>query len=285
MAAKPENDGVKKFLESLPEAVKENVEALRGVQAECDVVRGQYLKEKKELEEKYHKVYEPLFDRRAKLVIGADSIPETNGTAPGEEPGAVPGFWLRVLKNPDMVSEHVTRRDEPILKYLLDLRTENLEDNVPGFRLVFKFAPNPYFKPLTLEKKYFMGSDDESVLEKTEGTEIEWSPDKNPTFKLVKKKPSKGNAEPKTKMVQTHSFFDFFSPPEYPKEGEQAEDIADIAELLAEDDFEMGCYIKEVLVPNAVSWFTGELADERDTDDDDLDDDDDSSEYSDSDSD
>lgn len=284
MASKPENDGVKKFLESLPEAVRDNVVKLRDVQSECDVVRGQYLKEKKELEEKYNKVYGPLFDQRATLVVGEGTSIEEYAAAADTDPGAVPGFWLRVLKNPDMVSEHVTRRDEPILKYLLDLRTEQLADNAAGFKLVFKFAPNPYFKPLTLEKKYYMGSDDESVLEKTEGTEIEWQPDKNPTFKVVKKK-AKGNAEPKTKVVHTHSFFDFFSPPEYPKEGEQAEDIADIAELLAEDDFEMGCYIKEVLVPNAVSWFTGELADERETDDEELDEDDSSSEYTDSDSD
>lgn len=149
-----------------------------------------------------------------------------------------------------------------------------------------QFAPNPYLSPLTLDKKYYMGSDDESVLEKTEGTEITWVEGKNPSFKVITKKSSKPGEAPAPKVIEKHSFFDFFSPPEYPGgDGEQAEEMTDIAELLAEDDFEMGCYIKEVLVPSAVSWFTGELADERDSDEDDEDDDDSSENYSSDDSD
>lgn len=140
MAAKPESDGVRKFLESLPESVRENVDALRGVQAECDVVRAQYLKEKKALEEKYRLVYEPLFSKRANLVVGAETIPAQTNGGTEEEPGAVPGFWLRVLKNPDMVGDHVTRRDEPILKYLMDIRSENLEEGAAGFKLVFQVS-------------------------------------------------------------------------------------------------------------------------------------------------
>lgn len=121
-----------------------------------------------------------------------------------------------------------------------------------------------------------MGSDDESVLEKTEGTEITWVEGKNPSFKVITKKSSKPGEEAATKVIEKHSFFDFFSPPELPGgDGDQAVEMTDIAELLAEDDFEMGCYIKEVLIPSAVSWFTGEIADERDSDEDEDDDDDD----------
>lgn len=138
MAAKPESDGVRKFLDSLPDSVRENVDALRGVQTECDVVRGRYLKEKKALEEKYRLEYEPLFKKRASLVVGADSIPAQANGGTDEEPGAVPGFWLRVLKNPDMVGDHVTKRDEPILRYLMDIRSENLEEGAAGFKLVFQ---------------------------------------------------------------------------------------------------------------------------------------------------
>lgn len=262
MAAKPDNDGVRKFLDSLPESVRKNVQSLRDVQTECDAVRAEHLKEKKALEEKYRLIYEPLFGKRKLLVVG------DGGDATAAEPGVVPGFWLRVLKNPDMVGDHVTRRDEPILKYLMDIRNENLEDGAAGFKIIFEFAPNPYFKPLVLEKKYLMGGDDETVLEMTEGTKIEWTEGKNPGIKILTKK-GKGGDPPVTKTIEKHSFFDFFSPPQYPAgDGEQAEEMTDIAELLAEDDFELGCYIKEVLVPSAVSWFTGELADEREEDDD-----------------
>ena len=102
-----------------------------------------------------------------------------------------------------------------------------------------------------------MGGDDETVLEKTEGTTITWASDKNPGYKIVKKKTKPGE-EQKTKVVQTHSFFDFFSAPVVPDTG-NAEDISEIVELLAEDDLEMGCCIKEMLIPSAVSWFTGEM--------------------------
>lgn len=122
---------------------------------------------------------------------------------------------------------------------------------------VLQFAANPYFEPTVLEKRYFMGGDDETALEKTEGTSITWKSDKNPGYKVVKKKTKHGEAA-KTKVVQTHSFFDFFSAPILP-ETDNAEDISEIVELLAEDDLEMGCCIKEMLIPSAVSWFTGEM--------------------------
>ena len=37
--------------------------------------------------------------------------------------------------------------------------------------------------------------DDDSVLEKTEGTDIIWAEGKNPALKIVKKKPKKGAKE------------------------------------------------------------------------------------------
>ena len=123
-----------------------------------------------------------------------------------------------------------------------------------------------------------MGGDDETTLEKTEGTTINWTADKNPGFKVVRKKPKHGG-NPKTKVVQTHSFFDFFSAPVIP-ETDNADDMSEIVELLAEDDLEMGCCIKEMLIPNAVSWFTGEmgvealLGGEKDSDEDSVSDDD-----------
>lgn len=102
-----------------------------------------------------------------------------------------------------------------------------------------------------------MGGDDETALERTEGTAITWMPDKNPTFKLVKKKTKHGEPT-KTKVVQTHSFFDFFSAPIIP-ETDHGDDLSEIVDILAEDDLEMGCCIKEMLIPSAVAWFTGEI--------------------------
>lgn len=266
---KADADGVRKFLESLPDAVRTRVQSLREIQSKCDEVKAKFTKERKEMEEKYRRLYEPLYSERKQIVTGWDNPPGGDDPPAGDEPGAVPGFWLKVLMSADMVGDHVTKRDQPVLKYLQDVRCDPIEaaDNKSGFKLTFQFAPNPHFKPLTLEKTYHMGEDD-TVLEKTEGTEIEWTEGHNPAFKVVKKKPKKGapaGEPPKSKKVQTHSFFDFFSPPELP-EGDDEEEINDIAELLVEDDFEMGCYLRDELIPQAVSWYTGELTCERDAD-------------------
>lgn len=151
-----------------------------------------------------------------------------------------------------------------------------------------QFSPNPYLQTLVLEKKYFMDDNDESILERTEGTEITWSEGKNPTVKVVERK-SKDTGKLESKVIQKHSFFDFFTPPKYIK-GEEGEadpgQLAEIAELLAEDDFEMGCYIKEVLIPSAVSIYTGEDDDDDDEEEEeDNDDDEEEDESSDGDSD
>lgn len=258
--AKVDGDGVRKFLESLPEAVRPRVEKLREIQQKCDDVKAKFTKERKELEEKYRLQFEPLYNERKGIITASDKG-QTE-----EEPGAVPGFWLKVIKSAEMLGEHVTRRDEPVLKYLQDVRCDPFEGDGPdksGFKLVFEFAPNPHLAPLTLVKTYHLG-EDEGVLEKTEGTEIKWTEGHNPTYKTVKKKSDK-RGTPQTKVLQTPSFFDFFSPPELPQ-GDEDDDINDIQELLVENDFDMGCYMREVMIPQAVSWYTGELTAERDAD-------------------
>lgn len=134
MTSKPTNRvPVEKFLESLPGDVRERVEKLRSVQERCDVVKQDFLKERKALEEKYRQRFDPLYKERSEIVVGSGEFPDSC-----EEPGLVPCFWLKVLKSGDMIGENVTKRDEPILKYLLDISQEPIEDNKPGFKLVFK---------------------------------------------------------------------------------------------------------------------------------------------------
>lgn len=91
-------------------------------------------------------------------------------------------------------------------------------DNPKGFQLTFHFDTNLYFKNSILTKMYHMIGEDEPILEKAIGTEIEWYPRKCLTQKILKKKPTKGskNAKPITKTEQCESFINFFSPPEVP---------------------------------------------------------------------
>ena len=55
--------------------------------------------------------------------------------------------------------------------------------------------------------------------------------------------------------MPTESFFNFFTPPKVPEEGDEGdEDIEERLEL----DYQLGEDIKEKLIPRAIDWFTGE---------------------------
>ena len=71
-----------------------------------------------------------------------------------------------------------------------------------------------------------MIDEDEPILEKAIGTEIEWYPGKCLTQKILKKKPKKGskNTKPITKTEECESFFNFFSPPQVPDDEEDLDD-------------------------------------------------------------
>nr|VDC87686.1 unnamed protein product [Brassica oleracea] len=150
-----------------------------------------------------------------------------------------------------------------------------------------------------------MIDEDEPLLEKAIGREIDWYPGKCLTQKILKKKPKKGakNAKPITKTEDCESFFNFFNPPQVPDDDEDIdEDRAEELQNLMEQDYDIGFVffltfnsvrlyifgsmcstIREKIVPHAVSWFTGEaiegeefeIDNDKDDDDDDIDDDDD----------
>lgn len=82
------------------------------------------------------------------------------------------------------VREHVNKRDESVLKHLMDIRADKLEDGRKGFKLLFRFWPNEYFKEEELTKTYIMGDDDGAIVEKTVGCKISWAEGRNPGQKV-----------------------------------------------------------------------------------------------------
>lgn len=74
--------------------------------------------------------------------------------------------------------------------------------------------------------------------------------------------------------MPTESFFNFFSPPQPPKEDdEDVDEVASDIESRLEIDYRLGEDIKEKLIPRAIDWFTGEALafEEYDDDENDLD--------------
>ncbi|KAH0888857.1 hypothetical protein HID58_051286, partial [Brassica napus] len=87
---------------------------------------------------------------------------------------------------------------------------------------------------------YHMIDEDEPLLEKAIGREIDWYPGKCLTQKILKKKPKKGakNAKPITKTEDCESFF---NPPQVPDDDEDIdEDRAEELQNLMEHDYDIG---------------------------------------------
>ncbi|KAG0590212.1 hypothetical protein M758_1G079700 [Ceratodon purpureus] len=274
------------YIDTLPKMVKRRVKALQEIQAEHDELEDKFHEERAALEAKYQKLYEPLYIKRSDIVNGVveveapkDEVPEADAPAEEgkeEDHKGVPEFWLTAMKTNEIVGMQITERDEAALKFVKDIKSSNLEDN-KGFKLDFYFEENPYFKNTVLSKTYHMIDDDEPILERAVGTEIEWAAGKNLTQKVMKKKPKKGakNTKPVTKTEQCESFFNFFTPPQVPEDDDIDQDTAEALQDSMEQDYDIGSTIRDKIIPHAVSWFTGDALNGEEFEDDDEEDDED----------
>lgn len=285
------------FVESLPKSVRRRVGALQDLQSTHDELEEEYKKERAALDAKYRALYEPLYEKRSAIVTGAEEAPPKADAEESDEPEAeekeggdegadvkgIPDFWLCVMRNHEVTEEQITEKDAEALKFLRDVKWEQLSgEEEKGFRLYFYFDSNPFFDNEVLTKTYHMIDEEDPILEHAEGTEITWKSGKNLTVKVMKKKPKKGSKQTGKVLTKTEpceSFFNFFSPPKIPDEGEELEEeeMEQLQEVM-EADYEIGVSIKEKLIPHAVSWFTGEALQMDDDDMDDEDDDEDDEE-------
>ncbi|CAN1290999.1 Nucleosome assembly protein 1;2 [Linum perenne] len=251
------------MLEGLGPKVRQRVERLRGIQSQHDELEAKFFEERAALEAKYQKLYQPLYNQIG-ILLAEKGVPE---------------FWLLAMKNNEVIAEEITERDEGALKFLKDIKWSRVEEP-KGFKLEFFFDTNLYFKNNVLTKTYHMIDEDDPILEKATGTEIEWYQGKCLTQKIMKKKPKKGskNAKPITKTEDCESFFNFFSPPQVPEDDEELdEDTAEELQNQMEQDYDIGSTIRDKIIPHAVSWYTGEAV-EADDDGLELDDDEDEDE-------
>jgi len=291
------------YIQSLPAPVKKRIKALKKIQLEATKIEAKFYEEVHALECKYHLLYTPHYDSRAKITSGdyepteeecdwpsdkEDSDDEEKEIADGVKEKAkieekpedkdvkgIPSFWLTIFKNVEMLAEMVQEADEPVLEKLTDIKVTFSEKDPMGFTLHFHFDKNDYFTNPVLTKLYEMKcepqEDDPFAFEgpeifKCTGCQIDWVKGKNLTVKQVKKKQkhkSKGSVRVITKQVKADSFFNFFDPPTVPDDPEA--EVDEDTQALLTADFEIGHYIRERIVPRAVLFFTGEaLEDESD---------------------
>jgi nucleosome assembly protein 1-like 1 len=226
----------------------------------------------------------------------------------------VPDFWLQTFRSVELISDMIQEHDEPVLKHLYDVRVR-LHDQRPfGYTLEFHFNDNDYFTNKMLTKTYELKTEYDQKdpfayegpdLYKCKGCTIDWKKGKNVSVRLVKKKQKHkghGTVRVLTKEIKQDSFFNYFETPVPPsdsskspvssstegdkkssKSDKEHDDDASVKdeEGLYAADFEIGHFFKERIIPKAVLYFTGEIADDEcyddyeDDEDDDEDDDDD----------
>ena len=268
------------FIKELPADVRKRVYGLQGIHKDYMEVHEKYLEEMRELETRYEALYAPFYEKRKQIVQGQvepteDEIAkgskvvevkeEGEDTKPGDDvPKGIPDFWFTALKNNEMVDEAIFQRDEDCLKYLNDITATNFEDYNKGFTITFHFNENPYFTNTTLTKTYHLAEEDEILIEKCEGCDIDWKEGKDLTVTVKKKKQRhKGgkNTRVVTKTEPCESFFNFFNPPTIPEDDDDDDEDEDALEELEEQieqDYELGRTIKDRIIPKAVDWYTGE---------------------------
>lgn len=100
------------------------------------------------------------------------------------KPKAIEGYWLKAMKNNEILNEEIKEKDQDCLKHITSMKY-NLIDDSDDFEIIFTFSANDYFTNTELKVKFIMIDDEE--CEKSEGTKIDWKENKNLTVKKVKK--------------------------------------------------------------------------------------------------
>ncbi|CAE6481600.1 unnamed protein product [Rhizoctonia solani] len=286
------------IVEVLPAPVARRVEGLKGVHAQYCKIEHELKREMLELEKKYLLKFTPIFERRKAILLGATEPtpeevaageavsekddPEAAAVAKEEREEAeknlsaedkaikgIPNFWLTALRNHDGLSDLITEKDEEALTYLTDIRLVYLADTTPGFKLIFDFAPNPFFENESLEKSYHyqdeLGDTGDYIYDRAVGTDIRWKEERDLT-KAVEIKKQRNKATNRTRLIRrSHtvpSFFNFFNPPAQPtreqiENGEVDEDLLEELDEKLELDYQIGEDLKERIIPRAIDYFTG----------------------------
>lgn len=298
------------YIESLPAPVKRRLKALKKIQLEATKIEAKFYEEVHKLECRYHEMYKPLYEQRAKITKGDYEPNDTECEWPSDDEDdeelagdmkdkakldekekkekeeeeknvkGVPEFWLTIFKNVSMLQEMVQEADEPVLEKLNDV-TVTFSESPPGFTLHFYFGANDFFTNTELTKEYEMkcepSEEDPFSFEGPEifrckGCTINWKAGKNLTIKTVKKKQKhKSKGSVRTITKQVkNDSFFNFFDPPPIPEDPEAEVDPDTQELLTAD-FEIGHYIRERIIPRAILFFTGEALEDDEEEEEDED--------------
>jgi len=286
---------IPEYIKNAPKAVRNRIAALNKLMLKNVEIQADFYRRVHELETEFRSRYDAVNQQRAAIINGKYEPAENEcdvklfswmsdedvhkfdetAAASGDEqaPEGIPDFWLNVLRQSNAVSELITAQDEPILRHLTDITTDQTNDPA-AFTLKFHFSENEYFSNSVLTKYYKLsigpnGYESEILYDgpsivSCEGCKIDWKQGKNVCEKTIKKKQKKGSHAGKSvnKVVPAESFFRFFSP----EIKEVEKDLDDESADLLNADFQAGQSIRDVVIDSAVLLYTGEAAEEEDFD-------------------
>ncbi|CAF1112805.1 unnamed protein product [Didymodactylos carnosus] len=286
----------------LPPEVIRRVNALRNLQAEYHYLEATFFEEVHDLECRYLKKYQPLYEKRFAIVKGVydpsdaeakcafdvndEDIDEEEKKTGGkidekkdeekmeEKSSGIPEFWLQVFKNSEVLSVLIRETDEPILKHLIDVRVK-MHNETPQkeFTIEFEFTSNDYFSNNILTKVYELrtGPDEKDPLSyegpeiiKSKGCAINWKKGKNVTIKMIKKRQKHKNRGTVRVVTKEVQAESFFNFFNPPTIPDDPEvDIEEDAEQILATDFEIGHMLRDSIIPKAVLYYTGEAGDDE----------------------
>lgn len=215
------------------------IRALRKLQLETKYIQREFFKRVYELEVEFQKKHELVYNKRRDIINGICApttedvpVPQSADKENEATPG-VPQFWSNVLS---CTLFEIRPSDQPILRHLTDVRATNRPYSELGFILEFDFSPNEYFENETLTKEYFytcaLGNEmvhQGPEIYKSVGCEIKWK---------------------EGKTMPSDSFFNFFR-----SQTALDEVFGNDDTILMRNDFEMGYFIKERIIPRAVLYY------------------------------
>lgn len=273
-----------RVLSRLPMDVRKRLRALRKLQLQTNAIEMEFHEKEFQLEKEFQAKHQEIYKKRFEIITGLHEpndaecdIPDLDTFKRDENSGVftellkrqdaetgagevdpdinveavgtkgVPNFWFQILYSNPSFDYLVHKDDEPILHHLIDIRTIYNTEPHFSFTLEFEFSPNPFFENKVLTKQYLLKMKCEDMcyegpsIYKTIGCDIIW----------------------KTEKGTRPSIFDFFNPPVLPDVLHPSyEEIKNILQ----DDFEIGDYVKDNIVPQAVLYFTGERDDNEEED-------------------
>jgi len=295
-----ETDQTDQNYSKLPKDTKFRVEALRKLQLTEIQARKELEEKTLQLQKQYHQRLEKSFSTRKKIVNGElepvykdllTPVVDDKNFKPTKSVKGIPNFWFQVLSNCAMCDGWIEEEDKGLLKAIKDVRIvyEGGNDgdgmttrskNAQKFVIEFEFNKNEWMSDTILRKTYVTSCEIDEKEEDSpfnyignhitehSGQAISWKKDKCLTYNIIRKKQKNsktGATRYVTRKEKFDSFFNFFEKSgleslvveENDSEEKRAEKLQEI-----EEDYELGLYFRDRIVPSAVLIFTNEWRDE-----------------------